>query len=221
MSFGLTNTPAMFQCIMNSILEAFLRKCVIVFTDDILVYSTSLQKHVAHLSQVPTLLRSHNFYVKRTKCAFAQTKLECLGHIISADGVATDPKKTQVTLQWLVPTNVTKLRGFLGLIGYYHKFVHHYGSLAKPLANQLKKKHFQWSEEAQFAFDTLKKAMSIITVLALPDFNQQFTVEIDACDSGMGVVLMQKERPIAFLSKPLAMQTSFCLFIRMNFLHSL
>jgi hypothetical protein len=123
MPFGLTNAPTTFQCIMNSILEALLKKCVIVFMDDILVYNTSLQEHVDYLRQVLTLLRSYKFFVKRSKCAFAQTELEYLGHIISAEGVATDPKKTQVILQWPVPTNVTELRGFLSLIGYYRKFV--------------------------------------------------------------------------------------------------
>jgi hypothetical protein len=94
------------------------------------------------LRHVLTLLRSHKFFVKRNKCAFARTKLEYLGHIISAEGVATDPMKTQVMLQWHVPTNVTELRGFLGFTGYYRKFVQHYGSLAKPLTNLLKKKQF-------------------------------------------------------------------------------
>jgi hypothetical protein len=127
MPFGLTNAPATFQCIMNSILEPFLRKFVIVFMDNILLYSSSLSQHAQHLREVFVVLRSHKFYVKRSKCAFAKGELEYLGHIISSQGVATDPKKTQVVLQWPTPANVTELRGFLGLTRYYRKFVQGYG----------------------------------------------------------------------------------------------
>lgn len=119
MPFGLTNAPASFQCVMNSILEPFLRKFVIVFMNDILIYSNSLDNHILHLRQVLQVLRAHQFYIKKSKCAFAQEKLEYLGHIISGAGVATDPKKTQAMWEWPPPTSVTQLKGFLGLTGYY------------------------------------------------------------------------------------------------------
>jgi hypothetical protein len=142
MPFGLSNAPATFQCIMNSILEPFLRKFVIGFMDDILVYNSSMQDHVQHLREVFSLLRLHKFYVKQSNCVFAQHKLECLGHIISGEGVANDPKKAQAMVDWAPPTNVSELRGFLGITRYYHKFVKHYGVLARPLTNLLKKKQF-------------------------------------------------------------------------------
>jgi hypothetical protein len=142
MPFGLCNAPATFQCIMNSVLEPFLRKFVIVFMDDILIYSCSLADHATHIRQVLELLRDHKFYVKRSKCTFAQQELEYLGHIISKAGVATDPSKTHAMTGWSTHTTMTKLRGFLGLTGYYRKFAKHYGSLAKPLTNLLKKKSF-------------------------------------------------------------------------------
>jgi hypothetical protein len=133
MSFVLTSAPATFQCTMNSILEPFLRKFIIVFMDDILVYSGSLSDHAQHLKQVLTQLRTHKFYAKLSKCVFAHLSLEYLGHIICTIGVSTDPDKTQAMRDWPTPLTVTELRGFLGLTGYYRKFVKNYGTLAKPL----------------------------------------------------------------------------------------
>lgn len=182
MPFVLTNAPATFQCVMNNILEPFLKKFVMVFLDDILVYSPTLLAHIVYLRKVLEKLREHQFYIKRSKCHFAQHKLNYLGHVISETGVATDPLKIQAMINWPVPQSVTELRGFLGLTGYYRKFVHHYGLLAKPVTNLLKKKQFIWSEPAQKAFESLKQAMSSTLVLALPDFNEVFVIETDACD---------------------------------------
>jgi hypothetical protein len=170
MPFGLTNAPATFQCLMNNILKPYLRKFAMVFLGDILIYSKDFQSHISHLRAVLSLLRDHQFYLKLSKCSFAQEELKYLGHIISAQGVATDPTKTTDMQRWPTPTSTTEFRGFLGLTGYYRKFVQHYGILAKPLTNILKKKQFLWDATAQQAFEQLKLAMSQTPVLALPDF---------------------------------------------------
>ena len=203
MPFGLTNAPATFQCVMNEILQPFLRKFVLVFLDDILIYSPSMTSHLTHLRAVLQQLRKHQIYLKSSKCSFAQTQIDYLGHVISQEGVSTDSSKTDAMLSWPQPTTITELRGFLGLTGYYKCFVQNYGIIAKPLTQLLKKKQFQWTAAATEAFQALKQAMSQTPVLILPDFSLPFVVETDACAHGVGAVLMQQERPVAYLSKAL------------------
>jgi hypothetical protein len=165
MPFGLTNAPSTFQCLMNELLQPFLRKFVMVFLDDILIYSPTLAEHTKHIQQVLEVLRQNKIYLKFSKCSFAQKSMEYLGHVISLDGVATDPTKTTAMLQWPRPTNVTELRGFLGLTGSYRKFVKGYGILAKPLTQLLRKRAFEWSPVVDKAFQTLKSAMMSTAVL--------------------------------------------------------
>jgi hypothetical protein len=128
-----------------------------------------------------------------------------LGHVISAAGVATDDSKIESIRTWPIPTNLKELRGFLGLSGYYRKFIKHYAIISQPLTALLKKGTlFIWSADAEVAFGTLKQALMTAPVLALPDFNTQFVVETDACDVGIGAVLSQKGHPLAFVSRALS-----------------
>lgn len=140
MPFGLTNAPTTFQGLMNSVFQTLLRKCVLIFFDDILIYSSSMDLHVNHLRNVFMLMRENNLYAKKSKCAFATERVEYLGHYIQAQGISTDPSKVQAVADWPLPLNLKQLRGFLGLAGYYRRFVRNFGTTARTLTALTKKK---------------------------------------------------------------------------------
>jgi len=190
MPFGLCNAPATFQALMNDVLRAYLRRFVLVFFDDILIYSYSWADHLRHLRVVLALLRHHRLFVKRSKCSFGVDSVSYLGHIISAAGVAMDPAKVKAIHDWPQPRSARAVRGFLGLAGYYRKFIRNYGTIAAPLTALLKKEGFTWNDDATAAFITLKVAVTSALVLALPDFSKPFVVECDASTYGFGAVLI-------------------------------
>lgn len=190
MPFGLTNAPSTFQSLMNDVFRAHLRKFVLVFFDDILAYLANFSEHLQHLRTVLQILCKHKLFAKASKCTFGTTTVQYLGHIISSNGVAVDQQKIEAVLNWSTPNSVKELRSFLGLTGYYCKFIKGYGTIAGPMTALLKKNAWGWILEADRAFCTLKEAMTRAPVLALPDFSQPFIVESDACGTGLGAFLM-------------------------------
>ncbi|KAH9802372.1 hypothetical protein KPL71_001357 [Citrus sinensis] len=203
MPFGLCNVSSTFQAIMNFIFQPYLRQFILVFFDDILVYSPTWELHLTHVRKTLEILKKHSFLVKANKCDFGKHELDYLGYIVTNQGVKVDGKKIEAMVTWPQPTNTTELRGFLGLTGYYRKFVHSYGVLARPLTNLLKKGNFKWDEDAASAFTMLKQAMTTTPTLVMPNFNEPFTIETDASGDGIGAVLTQQGRLIAYMSRAL------------------
>lgn len=186
---------------MNDLLKPYLRRFILVFFYDILVYSHSYKEHLIHLSTILELLATNHFVAKFSKCEFGVACVYYLGHLISAQGVAADPDKVRAIVDWPQPCSLSALRGFLGLTGFYRRFVRHYATLTAPLTDMLKTNTFNWTTAALTTFTELKTKMSSMPVLALPNFSSTFVVETDASTIAIGAVLSQFGHPLAFFSK--------------------
>jgi hypothetical protein len=201
MSFGLTNAPAYFMNLMNKIFMDELDKFVVVFIDDILIYPKSIQEHEQHLRVVLEKLRTHRLYAKFSKCEFWLERVAFVGHILTAEGVAVDPEKVEAVSNWQRPTNVSEIRSFLGLAGYYRRFIEGFSKIARPMTELLKKeKKFAWMENCERSFQELKQRLTTAPVLTLPDIHRDFVVYCDASRQGLGCVLMQDGKVVAYAS---------------------
>ncbi|CAL1410109.1 unnamed protein product [Linum trigynum] len=204
MPFGLTNAPAAFMALMNRVLHEYLDKFVIVFIDDILIYSKSEKDHEEHLTVVLQKLKEEELYAKFSKCDFWLDEVLFLGHMISGRGVEVDPKKIEAVTNWVPPKNVSEVRSFLGLAGYYRRFVEGFSIIARPMTQLLQKgKAFVWDEKCQAAFELLKKKLTSAPVLALPTSDGEYSIYSDASYQGLGCVLMQDKKVIAYASRQL------------------
>jgi hypothetical protein len=204
MSFGLTNAPAYFMYLMNSVFMPELDKFIVVFINDILVYSKNEEEHASHLHVVLQRLREHRLYAKLSKCDFWLKEIKFLGHTISQAGIAVDPDKVQEVMNWKPPMTVRQIRSFLGLAGYYRRFIPDFSRIGKPITELLKKEaKFVWGQKCEDAFHTLRQHLTTTPVLAQPDSSKPFDVYCDASGTELGCVLMQDNRVIAYASRAL------------------
>jgi hypothetical protein len=209
MPFGLTNVPATFQRLMNQVFNGMLYKGVIVYLDDINIYSKTFEEHLAKLQEVLKRLRAAGLKLGPDKCYFLKRQIEFLGHVISKEGISTDPAKVDKVQNFPRPKDLTKVRSFLGLASYYRKFIQDFSKIARPL-NQLMQKDtpFKWKKEQQQSFEILKEKLTTLPILAHPDFEKPFYLLTDGSSEGLGAVLAQlnekgQEQVIAYASKSL------------------
>ncbi|GJX85572.1 putative reverse transcriptase domain-containing protein, partial [Tanacetum coccineum] len=204
MPFGLTNAPAVFMDLMNRVCKPYLDRFVIVFIDDILIYSKSKKEHEGHLKLILNLLKKEELYAKFSKCEFWLSKVQFLGHVIDSEGIHVDPAKIEAIKDWASPKTPTEIRQFLGLAGYYRRFIEGFSKIARPMTKLTQKSvKFEWGEKAEAAFQLLKQKLCSAPILALPEGSENFVVYCDASHKGLGAVLMQREKVIAYASRQL------------------
>ncbi|WVZ84266.1 hypothetical protein U9M48_031317 [Paspalum notatum var. saurae] len=203
-SSGLTNAPAYYMKMMNVILKEELDQFVVVFIDDILIYSKTREEHEEHLRVVLEKLRENRLYGKFGKCEFWLERVALLGHIVTAGGVSVDPEKIEAASNWKTPRNVTEIRSFLGLARCCRRFIENLSKIEKPMTELLKDKvSFEWNDEREKSFQCLKDKLTTTPVLTLPDLQKDFVVYCDASRQGLGCVLMQDNRVVSYASRQL------------------
>ncbi|KAL4017179.1 hypothetical protein IC575_024855 [Cucumis melo] len=204
MPFGLTNAPSTFMRLMNHVLKEYIGKFVVVYFDDILVYSKGLNDNILHVKKILLKLKEEKLYANFKKCSFCLEQIHFLGFIVGKDGVKVDEEKVKAIREWPTPTNASEVRSFHGLASFYRRFIKDFSSIASPLT-ELVKKHvkFEWKEKQENAFNELKEKLIKAPCLALPNFDKSFEIECDASGIGIGAVLMQETQPIMFFSEKL------------------
>ncbi|GJX77433.1 putative reverse transcriptase domain-containing protein, partial [Tanacetum coccineum] len=202
--FGLTNAPAVFMELMNRVCKPYLDKFVIVFIDDILIYSKTKEDHEVYLGLVLELLRKEKLYAKFSKCEFWLQEVHFLGHVVNQNGIHVDPSKIEAVKNWKTPTTPSEIRSFFGLAGYYRRFIANFSKIAKPLTSLTQKNQkYVWGVEQEETFQTLKNNLCDAPILTLPDGVEDFVVYCDASNQGLGCVLMQRGKVIAYVSRQL------------------
>jgi hypothetical protein len=204
MSFGLTNAPAYFLYLMNKVFMEYLYKFMVVFIDDILIFSKNEEGHDEHLHVVLQKLRENQLYAKLSKCEFWLKEVSFLGHIIFEGGISVDPSKVKDVLSWNTPQNVSDIRSFHGLAGYYRRFIEGFSKISKPMTELLAKGNtFECTPRRETSFQELKKRLTTALVLTMPDMERPFSIYCDASGQGLGCVLMQDGHVIAYASRQL------------------
>ena len=203
MPFGLSNAPSTFQRLMNEVLRPFIGRFVVVYFDDILVYSRSRTDHLRHLRDVCAALLREKLYAHPKKCSFFTTEVSFLGFILSARGVAADPAKVAAITTWPPLRDVHDVRSFIGLVTFYRRFVPNFSGVAAPITDLIRLEKFEWTKAAERAFEELKRLMTEAPVLRLPDFERVFEVACDASGVGIGGVLSQEGHPVEYFSEKL------------------
>ncbi|XP_043687813.1 uncharacterized protein LOC122639038 [Telopea speciosissima] len=203
MPFGLSNAPSTFMRLMNQVLKPFMGKFVVVYFDDILIYSRSTVEHMKHLREVLTVLRENQLFANPKKCTFFEERLLFLGFVVSSKGIHVDADKVRAVSEWPSPTTVREVQSFLGLASFYRRFIRNFSTMVAPISECLKKGKFSWTDDCEQSFATIKEKLTTAPVLALPNFGKVFEIDCDACGVGIGGVLSQEGRPIAFFSEKL------------------
>ena len=204
MSFGLTNAPAAFMALMNRVFRPYVDQFVVVFIDDILVYSKDREDHDTHLRVVLETLRKEQLYAKLSKCEFWLREVSFLGHIISEEGIRVDLKKIEVIIEWKPSRNVTEVRSFLGFAGYYGRFIKGFSMTMAPMTRLFQKNvRFEWSEKCQASFEKLKAFLTEASVLTQSTYGKEYVIFSDASLNGLGCVLMQEGKVVTYASMQL------------------
>ena len=203
MLFGLSNAPSTFMRIITQVLRTFVEKFVVVYFDDILIYSKTLTDHLDHLRQVCQVLRNDSLYGNLKKCEFMTSRVTFLGFVVTPDGVSADPEKIRSIVEWSEPTSIHEVRSFHGLATFYRRFIKGFSTIVAPITDCIRKGEFFWTKAAHKAFLELKDRMTQAPILRLPDFSKVFEVACDASGVGIGGLLSQENHPIAFFSQKL------------------
>jgi hypothetical protein len=202
MSSGLNNAPAYFMYMVNKVFMEHLDKFVVVFIDDILVYSRNEEEHEGHLHLVLQKLWDHKLYAKLSKCEFWLKQVAFFGHVVSKGGISVDPSMVQDVLSWKTPMSVSDIHSFLGLAGYYQRFIEGFSKISKPMTELLETdKQFKWTPDCESSFEEWKKRLMNASVLVLPDMEKPFSIYCDASGHGLGCALMQDGHVVAYASQ--------------------